>query len=398
MAGAIATGSGGAVGRGGAGGAGGAGTGSGGASTTGSGGASTGSGGGGTGLGGGGTGLGGGGSASGGQGGDGAGGCGPTSACARQICRDAVRAFDERTNYCWGNSSSARPLAPNGTPELCPDLFFAPGSNRTPQSVLDCMETIRTWPCTDVMHGLMPSCLPDGSRAAGSFCAFGVQCQSGICAGSPCGVCTAVAALGAACNITGLAPPCHTTDACENHKCVARSTLMHGGPGAACELGSGDSPSINGCAGDLDCISRDSGPLVCTAQPSLGETCSTTQSLPCKGPKGCAASQGGAPTCMYFSEMCGLQPPCKVDEGLCDIPSPSGVCRPRPTEGQACNPSGNIACVPGTTCVPSAPGASSGTCTKFGGSGDGCSTTKPCWNTLTCVAGKCAGPDVSACN
>jgi hypothetical protein len=154
----------------------------------------------------------------------------------------------------------------------CPDLFFADGSLRTIDNMLDCAATWEQWPCS---LDAPPSCAISGTRADGEPCIGVAQCE-GWCAGGDvnCGVCEPRAAIGTSCDST---PFCEVGAFCsENFVCEAITTVPTDPP----LPGAGESCQDRPCREGYYCVRGSDGAIQCqpppgagVARPPGGETC-----------------------------------------------------------------------------------------------------------------------------
>lgn len=348
------------------------------------------------------------GTASGGRGGEAGGGNGGTPSTggmgggldvgdSTTVCRAAVAALNARYDFCAGHSTPAAPhVREDSSMALCPDLFFAPGSNRTPANVMACIDVIKTYSCEDLLYrNVAPPCILDGQRPAGAFCAYASQCQSGQCSATAnmCGTCKAASDLGGFCS-TGTDCQAHGA-VCINNHCVSTAMVSYGGLGAPCARG-----TLSTCQGDAFCWplnSQSDSPWQCKPlPPGLGEPCTLGNdpaNPPCRLSNVCQMLDGRA-ICAPAADACAGHF-CDDQSSAC-LSVLKGPCVPLPTLGEACTVGGS--CTWGLVCVAQASGSSMGTCMRPAGQGEACSSTRACSDVLKCVSGQCKALDTAICN
>lgn len=183
----------------------------------------------------------------------------------------------------------------------CPDRYFAPGSARTPATLLACAEAWSSHPCEKVLANTPPDCVSPGTRQVGQACLWGSQCESLVC-GPPapdvehpsCGICQRLLASNEECPSDGaICPP---GQACEptTRRCTefdARDSPETPAPGNTPDAGAACSGS---CSSNLSCLAKtaDAPSGVCGEVPGEGEPCaySVGHSEPvCADGTGCSA-------------------------------------------------------------------------------------------------------------
>jgi len=308
-----------------------------------------------------------------------------------RACVAYFRAECNRQDVCAGGGEVADPC-PTIT-DRCPDAEFAPGSLRTPESLLACADAWRTLPCDMLAAGQYPACagiagaLPDGAPCSTALQCAGRSCGKGSDAKHPsCGACATRVVSGGGCGdggacqydeecingtcmklVTGVAvdQPCDDT-----HICAPPNTCVRTGTGIATTCR--PPPKLgDACSGLLFC---GDGSLCagatkkCEATPTEGQPCKRDSALnryTCVAADVCDEAAAGGPTCVVRPGMgvaCAPSPGGELEQGscapdlYCSCPTAGAVCTciRRLQEGEACGAPGTL-CVPGTSCV-------SGTC------------------------------------
>ncbi|HKU36988.1 MAG TPA: hypothetical protein VJR89_02540 [Polyangiales bacterium] len=210
-----------------------------------------------------------------------------------EACRRYVAYYCERRLFC-GITSLEDAYSCFYSAELCPDMYFSPGSTRTVEQVTACAKAWLDHPCDDVLHERSPACATPGTRELGESCVTNSQCKSSRCTAyvtdPTCGKCVAVAASGGACS-TELA--CPRDEMCTNGKCMPRQLVTPSGkpsfvfaPGQACTTSS--EPNFGGCTLGTVCDTR---PGVdgsyCYYEPGPGERCYHAAPHTCWGEGDC---------------------------------------------------------------------------------------------------------------
>jgi hypothetical protein len=333
--------------------------------------------------------------ASGGAGGGGSGGAGGAPSgdagvslvtAQYRACVAYFRAECNRQDVCGGGGEVADPC-PTIT-DRCPDNEFAPGSLRTPESLLACAEAWRTLPCDMLAAGQFPACagiagsLPDGAPCTTALQCAGRSCGKGSDVQHPsCGACATRVVSGGGCGDGGACPfdeecisgtckkvvtgvalgqPCDVTTLCASpNQCRAAS------PGAmtTCQplpkLGDPCADTIFCGDGSLCTAAKK-----CEAPPTDGQTCKRDAALNrymCATADVCDETAAGGPTCVVrpgAGTPCTPSPGGELEQGscapglYCSCPAAGAgcTCIQRLQEGAACGAPGTL-CVPGTSCV-----------------------------------------------
>lgn len=278
-------------------------------------------------------------------------GCGGKTA-ATIACASFASAYCSKLDACE-KDGIARVYGDRATCESrqkdnCEISLEAPDTGSTPQGKVNCATAYGSASCRDFLYGGIAACSTvTGSRSAGSPCAFGPQCQSGMCSFAflaSCGVCAGVSRAGSAC-------PCSVGFVC---------------------LSTGCQPGGN-----------------------EGASCSTT--APCLSGLTCV---GG--TCQLYATTVGQACPCDSYAGFACVNS-ACVAQTFATSGLACGTftSGFVGCTGGATCVYQT-GATQGTCTPYALEGQPCgSPGASCRVPDRCVgsgtSGTCVTVDPSKC-
>jgi hypothetical protein len=245
--------------------------------------------------------------------------------------------------YAYAYASCARQMVCQGadpsscihSAASCPDVVSSPGATRTIDGLFACATEMESFPCERLDAGELPECVTPGERQLGESCLYPSQCASLICKNdSGCGVCARAGAVGDDCSAPEAG--CRLDAYCDTSalECVSRnSSGTWKALGEVCQT--------NECASESYCDTSSS-PSVCTAYPSLGQSCSAER------------------TCQSDSY-------CAVD-GL--------VCKARPAEGDPCGVDGfngyAMWCVEGLVCKRQS--TSAGTCVQAPKDGEPCLT------------------------
>ncbi|HVU49668.1 MAG TPA: hypothetical protein VHL80_03215, partial [Polyangia bacterium] len=303
-----------------------------------------------------------------------------------RACVAYFRAECNREDVCEGGGEVADPC-PTIT-DRCPDSEFAPGSLRTPESLLACAEAWRTLPCDMFASGQFPPCAGiAGSLPDGAPCSTAVQCAGRACGkGSDmqhpsCGACATRVVSGGGCGDGGA---CQYDEECINDACMKLVTGV--ALGQPCD-------DTHVCALPNLCVRTGSGiATTCQPQPKLGDACSglifcgdgslctaagkceaaPADGQPCKRDAAfdrytcatadvCDEAAAGGPTCVVRPGMgvaCTPSPGGELEQGSCasglycscPIAGTGCTCVRRLQEGEACGAPGTL-CVPGTSCV-----------------------------------------------
>jgi hypothetical protein len=335
------------------------------------------------------------------------GGTAPTQTSA---CREYVRAFCQRQAECGGFRPPAEACLAQGN--LCPDLFFSPGSTRTIESMLTCATAFATRSCEDQQRGIYPPCATPGTLPTGAACMFHSQCASAECSlhARGCGTCLASAEAGAACQ-TGVSV-CPQGYACTSGTCTETASTWTEPTevvdySVTLSAGTACSPVRSSpCAAGLSCIDdpNDSGDAgTCQIPPGIGQSCGflpsgvlrglCAQGAYCDSSLTCRAGPGNGQACVEDSRgvmMCGA--------GLYCI---SGTCQPLSPQGGACAfTSGSRAimqpgnCDDGLVCGCTDATCSSGSCVTLRSPGQSCGEANTrCELGSECRAAECVFTD-----
>jgi hypothetical protein len=274
----------------------------------------------------------------------------PSSTEATQVCRAAITAQVERSNFCFGYD-----IGYTQHLDACPDYYFNADSNRSVSAVAACVPQLKNTPCSELSLSLIAACLTPGKRPAGAGCAYPSQCLGGVCesTSSSCGICR-----------DGNFPPgatcqrfqCQPGDFCDEDagKCVSRSTFVYASEGEPCH---NSKTSTVFCQGDLQCTNVDmTMKLACQKQQRFN----------------CGARQCEAGT------YCG--------------DSTTGACTPAARLGEACSETrtGDLpTCDFSLRCW-------NGKCVKRRVAGESCDPNNPCSEYFECVNGVCRLRDCPA--
>jgi hypothetical protein len=320
-----------------------------------------------------------------------AGGQDATSADARvshnkskfSACVDYLTQYCKQRYLCFGWFAG---LECENQKQLCPDVFFSPGTRYTPDDLLDCAPQWAQYSCADLSDGMAPSCYRAGTLANDAPCIYANQCASGRCTGTPgsCGKCIAPQPLGTPCT----QQICERGAICAYNMCSTRMPARRPGrarEGEPCTDSEGcvtetwctkaaDSPtgyrcvhagagiSAGTCAPEAY-VPRTSGDHVCQALPGLNQ--------------GCADSSGT------------LDAYCAADT-WCD--SWTDTCLASKQLGESCSGSQGD-CLAGLQCAEYTP-QGPGTCLRYQSEGDSCSGKfERCVRGTACTAGVCRAPE-----
>jgi hypothetical protein len=243
-------------------------------------------------------------------------------------------------NLLWGDLATCR----ERRKLRCAARLAAPGATETPARLAACATVLSKFTCEQYgnQDSWPESCgSPPGTRAEGAACALGAQCRGRGCfpaEGSPCGVCSVLPPLGAACS-NGV---CDDFLECLNGVCVAFLRL-----GESCRYGG---PL---CAYGLACIGAASGQGKCLQNLGLGATCD---------PMAIECNDGIGLSCDAMTNKCRVDPgwpapgdPCLAGQfcradAWCNVFA--GRCDPKRREGEPCgNSAGAPVCLQPAMCV-----------------------------------------------
>jgi hypothetical protein len=336
------------------------------------------------------------------------GGSAPTKTSS---CVDYVLAACQRIADCSGYQPPLEDCTDQAN--LCPDLFFSPGSTRTIDSMLTCANAFATESCDDLLRGVYPACATLGTLANGAACMFHSQCASGGCSqhGKGCGTCLAPAAAGASCQ-SGV-NVCPQSYYCgSSNTCTARPSnwtpptevvdlTVPLPAGSRCT----NYPTPP-CAAGLACVDdpNDAGSLgICQTAPGVGQPCAAE-------PGGQIAVCGNGAYC-DSSHVCRTSPsdgqPCVTDslgdytcgqtDLLCKGTAP-GTCQPWTPLGGACTITPLVLergdCASGLFCGCAAATCATGTCVDLRQPGESCSDAgSRCTLGSECRSGQCVFTD-----
>lgn len=246
----------------------------------------------------------------------------------------------------------------------------APGVSVTSTGLASCGTDLADFSCSKVLARQLPaSCGNTGTQAVGAACGNDLQCATGFCAlSSPaCGTCAEPPALGAACAAgrCGTGATC-SNDVLENRKCVALSLEVGDACGATAYCRFGLSCVAGHCATGLTEGTK------CSFDAPDQANCDPLAGLRCNGFTAdavCARASHAA-----VGEACGAG----------EIDTDAGLMLAH-TE---CRADGRCPNEPGDT-----------TCLARGALGEACDDSQPesCRTHLSCVEGRCALLDPSAC-
>jgi hypothetical protein len=304
--------------------------------------------------GGGGNGAGAGSSTTGGNGG----GISAAAACAEyasKICAQNEACAPDVLTFTYGDVATCKTRYALFCSELL-DHTTAPNDSWTAQQFADCGDALSTLQCYDYLiapfTGGPAACHPKpGKIQTGQPCIDAGQCKSAYCkhiAGTSCGTCTDLAALGA---------PCDTPFDCESGACAGMSGSK------TCVMAKKENDP---CAGDGDCgfglACQGSAALLCKkalneGQPCGGNSlCDPLQGLYCNTAINQCARGGYADA----GGQCGALPPpdggtaglvgCKAS-ARCTNSMGAFYCVAAAADGQPCDLSMGIGCMTPAVCT-----------------------------------------------
>jgi hypothetical protein len=272
--------------------------------------------------------------------------------------------------------------------------LFSPGSTRTAENTIACIEAWRTFSCDDLGVNKAPSCATEGTRPPGDKCVYDFQCASGYCnvQGADCGTCATLAPPGGACQAGSVYCPDGQT--CTAGTCVDSPpvTVVLRAPASAGAPCTRSSICPTGYFCNLDTSSRDNGH--CLLPPGAGEPCG-------KEVAGFTNCSSGT-YCRQDTAMCQLLPalgqPCTTDcqpDSYCA----TGSCKARIDVGGAClvsRASFQSSCLAGLECICNDYQCIAGTCYEPRAEGAPCGDARGhCIEGATCVNGRCVSDDAS---
>jgi hypothetical protein len=333
---------------------------------------------------------------SGGSPGDGGSGEGGGTS-AMHACTDSAHASCTKRDTCslggYVNDSTygSESACESRTVPTCLDGLGAKGTGQTPAKIEDCVAAYASsYACADYFDNNPPTaCVPPaGTLATGAACGASAQCASTYCATGQyavCGTCQPLPAAGAPCQGNA---DCGRDLACV--KPAGSTTLTMGtcaawvASGGACLTNTAPCEANLACVGD-DVTTKKMG--TCQAQPTtVGAACDGSRKTApnCNGDLGLVciptAKTSSVGTCKTISLVAGGMPcgdigtapitgyaACQAG-GLCAKAAPTdftGTCVAAAKDGAACDgdPSKGPPCQPPAKCVPTAAGATTGTCT-----------------------------------
>jgi hypothetical protein len=313
------------------------------------------------------------------------------------VCRDAVLTFCARRHHCSplieAEEADCRAFA-----DLCPAYYFD-SSDRTVEEVAACTAKIRQVSCTDLALDYVEPCNKPGQRAMGQPCVYSGQCATGVCTGgiTRCGQCgqPAVLEVDATCS-TLRDVPCPSGTFCHpvSKKCRAGSTIVHGGPGAMCNL---QADPILGCEGDLYCVVPQGGTTgICRPSGTDGQPCRGDASPRCA--EGLECVQMGTTNVCRREGLCG--------DTVCDTASycntnlAKEVCAPAAKVGEACGSltPDNRECDSTSVCYRNPDGQTFSCQKQIGGEiGDMCTDSNGCRRPFPCTGGMCTPFAIDQC-
>jgi len=276
-------------------------------------------------------------------------GCG-SSVSADQACTDAATALCTQLQNCEG------PVVTIGYGDLatcqaraklsCTPALMAPGTSQTPEHLDGCAKAAAAVSCGQLFSRDTPdACKPkSGTLADGRGCGDDPQCANSYCkksANEVCGVCSARAAAGAACDGND---DCDYKLVCAMGLCVAPGAV-----GASCDDGH---PCVtpNVCSASL-CAAPVGAGMAC--DPVI-KNCDGTQGLYCDPqtrlckPAGFAEPGGSCGVVNGGYVACSGGGHCKLGVG-----SLMGTCLAPAADGAACDPTTGPDCLAPAQCVSS---------------------------------------------
>jgi hypothetical protein len=276
-----------------------------------------------------------------------------------QAAADAANAFCSRVSACvpaltslqWGDASTCTSKYKN----VLLGTLHATGTSATPASLEACAQAIPGASCDDLLDRNLPDpCRAKaGSLMDGQACGDNSQCTGKMCNIAPgkiCGVCSAPAAAGAACQsnedcdygldcVGAAAMKVCTARAAAGQPCDGAHTCL---PTLACKAGTCGTPD----PADTACVAGKD-----TCDTAHGVFCNPISS---KCVKVTFAKPGG--TCGIVSDGIVL-----CESGGTDISTsctgfkypatPTGTCAAPAADGMACNDATGPTCVPPSICV-----------------------------------------------
>jgi hypothetical protein len=303
----------------------------------------------------------------------------PTSAC-----RTNIEAQCAKRAECYGEGApQADCLAYR---ELCPDVFIAPGSTRTPTTLLACLDGLKNMSCDDYTAGIDSPCATLGTLPQGAPCLTFAQCQSLACnkpSPSACGACKGIFPSGHDCTRGGDELVCPQNQRCDVAQkiCVPIVAYQHIAAGGACPAHDDGGDALLPCKLGLGCI-----------LPSPSAASGTCAPLPGPGAP-CALTANSTVAHCNHDAWCKFAPatnPSLVDK--------AGTCMPLATAGDACGWAGTttryfIECDDATYCKLNAKG--SGTCMPRVATGQPCGARSAGTGlnySIECAEGSCETP------
>jgi hypothetical protein len=271
------------------------------------------------------------------------------AACKLDACRPyAIYAFFGSEENCEARHDTVN----------CEAQMTSAGSHVTPSSLAACAQAMATESCADASVRLPAECSWQGDRANNSACAFGQQCQSGVCElsyGMACGTCKPRMPADGACMPgtwecqDGLScfhvciEPESDGDACTSPfqcgwglTCVGGLCVGVKSQGAACTDGIECDP-----AQDLDCIPNASGggsSCMPTTYAGAGESCGSWAAMDCLDNAICEGMDAvtGIGVC---SAAAADGSPCATGIAACQAPSLciNGKCQTAADRASSCN-------------------------------------------------------------
>jgi hypothetical protein len=272
----------------------------------------------------------------------------------------------------------------------CAHALAANGTGQTPTKIETCVAAYPSYMCADFFDNNPPAaCIPPvGTLSNGSACGANAQCTSTFCATGPfevCGKCQALPTVGSMCLVEA---DCGRDSACVKPAGATALTMGTCAPwalaGGACLTGTAP------CGAGLSCVGEDVATMTmgtCKASVStVGGACDgARKTMPgCDAPDGlvCVPTLKGSPigTCQAITLVgagaacgdIGAMPitgfaDCEAG-GLCLKAAPTdatGVCKSPAPDGMPCDsdPTKGPPCLAPAKCVPTAMGATAGTCT-----------------------------------
>lgn len=284
----------------------------------------------------------------------------------RAACRAYVTAACLRISECNGTD----PASCLDLLDHCPDYFFSPGSLRTVENILACVEPWRNFSCVQYQVDRYPDCAIPGSLPPGSPCTYVSQCDTNECSTAgqdACGICLRFAEPGEDCTAEGVT--CRPGEQCgASRMCEPISAEYVETPPQLTEVAAGEAcssslqcPETAGCVQDAT-----AGSARCLLLPEAGQPCAV------EGPYGSIGS------------LCSEGTYCANGES---------ICRPDPPAGQACGSSmyGQV-CADGTHCD-----AATTTCLADVPAGGSCKLSSQGMSSAECAGDLVCGCADEAC-